>query len=167
MDTQFISILIMCITMIIVLFLVIVFFIAFWKQLDEMKSLMYGKYVRFDPKIDKLVNLAIDHWRLKKRIEGIKSKLSPDDIKKLDSSLHRIDNYLHENDIEVDDYTGRPANYGINAEIMAVEFDPSIKKAIVKETVTPAVLYKGNLRKKSQIIILDNSQDKEPQNDNK
>ena len=157
---------IICIAMMLVLFLLITCFIALEKQMIEIKSLLYDKHVHFDPKVDKLVDLAVDHWRLKKHIEKIKPQLSPEDIKRIDSSLRRFDNYLHENDVEVFDYSGRSANDGINIKIMSIEQDPSLKKPIIKETITPAVSYKGSLRKISEVIILDNSQKKEQQNDN-
>ena len=133
----------------------------------EMKSLLYGKYVHFDPKIGKLVDMAVDHWRLKKHIEKIKTKLSPEDTKRIDNSIRRIENYLRENDIEVADYTGRSVNDGMNIKRVSVEQDLSLKKPIIKETITTAVSYKGSLQKVSEVIILDNSQAKEQQNDNK
>ena len=167
MDAQLIQTLIITIAVMLVLFLIITCFISLEKQILEIKTVLYGRYVRFDPKIDKLVDLAIDHWRLKKHVEKIKPQLSTEDAKRIDNSIRRIENYLHENDIEVDDYTNRSANDGINVEIVSVEQDSSIKKPIIKETIVPAVSYKGSLRKKSQVVILDNSQVKEQQNDNK
>lgn len=158
---------IICVPIMLVCFLVITCFIALEKQMLEIKSLLYDKHVHFDPKIDKLVDLAIDHWRLKKNVEKIKTQLSPEDAKRIDNSLRRVENYLHENDIEVSDYTGRSANDGINVDVISVEQDPSLKKPIIKQTIVPAVSYKGSLRKKSQVVILDNSQGKEQQNDNK
>ena len=123
--------------MMLVLFLVITCFIALEKQMIEIKSLLYDKHVHFDPKIDKLVDLAVDHWRLKKHIEKVKPQLSPEDTKRIDNSLRRVENYLHENDIEVSDYTGRSANYGINVDVISIERDSSIKKPIIKETIVP------------------------------
>ena len=167
MEAQFIQTLMICIAVVLVLFLVISCFIALEKQMIEIKSLLYDKHVHFDPKIDKLVDLAIDHWRLKKHIDKVKPQLSPEDAKRIDNSIRRIENYLHENDIDVSDYTGRSANDGINVDVVSVEQDPLLKKPVIKETVIPAVSYKGSLRKKSQVVILDNSQSKEQQNDNK
>lgn len=167
MDAQFMQTLMICIAVMLVLFLLISCFIALERQMLEIKSLLYDKHVHFDPKIDKLVDLAVDHWRLKKHIEKIKPQLSTEDAKRVDNSIRRMENYLHENDIEVNDYAGRSANDGINVEVVSVEQDPSIEKPIIKETIVPAVTYKGSLRKKSQVIILDNSQLKEQQNDNK
>lgn len=167
MDAQLIPILLLTIAMMFVLVLVFTLCSTFWKQLSEIKSLLYDRYVHFDPKVDKLVDLAVEHWRLKNHIEKVKSQLSPEDTKRIENSVRRIENYLHENDIEVDDYTGRSANDGINAEVISVEQDPTLKKPIVKEVIVPAVSYKGSLRKKSQVVILDNSQNKEQQNGNK
>lgn len=167
MDAQFVQTLMICIALMLILFLIISCFVAIEKQMMEIKSLLYDKHVHFDPKIDKLVDLAIDHWRLKKHIEKVKSQLSPEDTKRIDNSLRRVESYLHENDIEVSDYTNRSANDGINVDVVSVEQDPSLKKPIIKETIIPAVSYKGSLRKKSQVVILDNSQSKEQQNDNK
>ena len=167
MDAQFVQTLMICIALMLILFLIISCFVAIEKQMMEIKSLLYDKHVHFDPKIDKLVDLAIDHWRLKKHIEKVKPQLSPEDTKRIDNSLRRVESYLHENDIEVSDYTNRSANDGINVDVVSVEQDPSLKKPIIKETIIPAVSYKGSLRKKSQVVILYNAQSKEQQNDNK
>lgn len=167
MEVQLIPMLMMCVVIIFMLLLGVACFAVLEKQMIEIKSLLYEKNVRFDPKIDKLIDLAIDHWRLKKNVEKVKSQLSEEDAKRIDSSICRVENYLRENDIEVNDYTGRSANDGINVDIISVEQDPSLKKPIIKETIIPAVLYKGSLRKKSQVVILDNSQIKERSDDKK
>lgn len=161
MDVQFLSTLMLCVAIVLVLLLILVLASMFWKKLCEMHTLIYGKTVHFDPSVDKLVDFAVDCWRLKNNVEKMKPQLTPEDVKRLDNSMRRIDSFLRNNDIEIEDYTGRSANDGINAEVIAVEHDPSLKKPIIKETVVPAIKYKGNLRKKSQIIILDNSKEKE------
>lgn len=126
------------------------------KCFRDIQRLLYdGGFVKFDPKINELVDLAVDYWRLEKRIEKIKPQLTPENIKRMESSLRRIENYLRKNYIELSDYTGRFANDGINVDVIAVERDSTIKKPIIKETIEPMVYYKGNLRRKSQVIILD------------
>ena len=167
MEIGVIQTLTVCIATIFVLLAIIACFTILEKQIAGVKSLLYDRYVKFDPKIDQLVELAINYWRLRKHLEKIKPQLSPEDTRRIESSLCRIEAYLRENDIEVSDYTGRSANDGINVEIISIEHDSSLKKPIIKETIAPAVTYKGSLRKKAQVIILDNIQDKEQPNDDK
>lgn len=163
MDAQLMQTLTITITISIMLALSIiaVFLASLGKHILEIKSLLRDGYVRFDPKIDKIVDLAVDYWRLKKHVEKIKPQLAAEDMKRIENTMRRIENYLHDNDIEVTDYTGRSANDGINVKVLSVEQDPSIKKPVIKETITPAVSYKGSLRKQSEVIILDNSKNKE------
>lgn len=161
MDVQFASTLMLCMAIVLMLFLILTVCVIFHRELGEIKGLLYERYVKFDPKVDELVGLAVDHWRLNKNFGKIKSKLSPEDTKKIESSIYRIQNYLRDNDIEVSDYTGRSANDGINVDVVSREFDSTREKPIIKDTIVPTVTYKGNMRKKAQVIILDNSQSKE------
>lgn len=165
MDEQLMSMLLSISIVVLILILAFISIFSFWNKLEEIKSLLYSRYVQFDPKIDKIVDLAVDYWRLKKHLEKIRATLTSDDTKRIDNSLRRIENYLHENYIEINDYTGRTANDGINVEIVTVEQDANIKKPVIKETIEPAVLYKGSLRKKSRVIVLSNSQKKEKHSD--
>ena len=90
MDTQLILTLILSIAFMLVLVLVFSFITSLWKQLAEIKKLLYDNYVHFDPKIGKLTDLAVDHWRLKNQIEKIAPKLSPDDKNRLNNFLIRL-----------------------------------------------------------------------------
>ena len=161
MDAQLMQTLTITISIMLALSIIAVFLASLGKHILEIKSLLRDGYVRFDPKIDKIVDLAVDYWRLKKHVEKIKPQLAAEDMKRIENTMRRIENYLHDNDIEVTDYTGRSANDGINVKVLSVEQDPSIKKPVIKETITPAVSYKGSLRKQSEVIILDNSKNKE------
>ena len=161
MDPQLMQTLTITIAIMLALSIIAAFLASLGKQILEIKSLLRDKYVRFDPKIDKIVDLAVDQWRLKKHIEKFKPQLAAEDAKRIENTIRRMENYLHDNDVEVTDYTGRSANDGINVKIMTVEQHSSIKKPIIKETITPAVSYKGSLRKQSEVIILDNSKNKE------
>ena len=161
MDAQLMQTLTITISIMLALSIIAVFLASLGKHILEIKSLLRDGYVRFDPKIDKIIDLAVDYWRLKKHVEKIKPQLAAEDMKRIENTMRRIENYLHDNDIEVTDYTGRSANDGINVKVLSVEQDPSIKKPVIKETITPAVSYKGSLRKQSEVIILDNSKNKE------
>ncbi len=161
MNAQLLPTLILVMALGLVLILLFAMCTLIWHKLEQIESVLYEKNIKFDPNANKLANLAVDHWRLKRQVENINGQLTPEDSKRLENSLRRIEKYLQENDIKVEDYTGRMANDGINADILLVEHDPSLKKPIIKETIEPAVLFKGVICKKAKIIVLDNSKNKE------
>ncbi len=59
-------------------------------------------------------------------------------------------------DIEIRDYTNQKFNEGLNLDILSVEKDPAIAEPMVKETVEPTILCKGQVVKKAKIILLSN-----------
>jgi molecular chaperone GrpE (heat shock protein) len=61
---------------------------------------------------------------------------------------------LEKYDIEIVDYTNQKFNDGLNLDVLSVEKEPTISESIVKETVEPTVMYRGQVIKKAKIIVL-------------
>ena len=57
---------------------------------------------------------------------------------------------------ELLDYTNQKFNDGLNLDILSVEKDPSLPAPIVKETIEPTILVKGQVVRKAKIILLTN-----------
>lgn len=157
------------------LLLVIVFILAavgsmvvryFMRETYDIKALLFDRYVQFTPSVEKLILLANDIWRLKKNLAKIESTLSPEDKKRLESSMRRLETYLRESDIEIADLIGRPYNDGMSVEVVNVEYNEAQKQPMIKETVVPMIMYKGIIKQHSQVIILSNEKG-EKQNDAK
>lgn len=114
-----------------------------------------SQFLNLSPSSQSLVELAIEVWRLEKRIQKSSEGLSDDQKKAFQNSLSKLQRYLEKNDISVTDYTDAKYNEGLNLEILSIEKDPSIPHSIVKETHEPAVMHKGQLIKKAKVVVLE------------
>ena len=114
-----------------------------------------SQFLNLSPSSQSLVELAIEVWRLEKRIQKSSEGLSDDQKKAFHNSLSKLQRYLEKNDISVTDYTDAKYNEGLNLEILSIEKDPSIPHSIVKETHEPAVMHKGQLIKKAKVVVLE------------
>ena len=74
-------------------------------------------------------------------------------MRRLKSSIRKIKSYLDESDIEVNDYSGRQFNEGMNVEIVGRRVDKKVKTSIIDEVMSPAILYRGELVQKTKVII--------------
>ena len=100
-----------------------------------------------------LTDLAIELWRLEKRLKKIEEKLSEDENKAFRNSVEKLGRFVKKNDLEVTDYTGQVYNSGMNLEILASEKDSQLEQDIIFETHEPAVAHRGILIKKAKVII--------------
>ncbi len=118
---------------------------------DSVKS----QFINLTPSSQSLVELAVEVWRLEKRIQKSTESLSEDQNKAFQNSLAKMHRYLEKNDISVVDYTDNKYNEGLNLDILSIEKDPKIPHSIVKETHEPAVMHKGQLIKKAKVVVLE------------
>lgn len=113
------------------------------------------KFLELAPSSQSLVELAVEVWRLKKRLQKSSESLSEDQNKAFENSLTKLQRYLEKNDISLTDYTDKKYNEGMNLDILSIEKDPDIPHSIIKETHEPAVLHKGQLIKKAKVVVLE------------
>ena len=106
-----------------------------------------------DPQTQAVVDLAIELWRLEKKLSKVKDKLSDDENKALNNSLDRLKRFLSKNDLEVIDYTGQNYNKNMVVDVLHTDKDPSLKHNIIFQTHEPAVLHLGKLYRKAKVII--------------
>ncbi|MDB5177313.1 MAG: hypothetical protein JWN75_981 [Candidatus Saccharibacteria bacterium] len=100
-----------------------------------------------------LTDLAVEFWRLEKRLKKIEEKLSEDENKAFRNSIEKLGRFVKKNDLEVIDYSGQVYNVGMNLDILASEKDSQLEQDIIFETHEPAVSHKGILIKKAKVII--------------
>lgn len=100
-----------------------------------------------------LTDLAIEFWRLEKRLKKIEEKLSEDENKAFRNSVDKLGRFVKKNHLDVTDYTGQVYNSGMNVEILASEKDSQLEQDIIFETHEPAVAHKGVLIRKAKVII--------------
>lgn len=119
----------------------------------RIKQSILPKSLTISPQINDIADLAIELWRLDKRLSKIKNKISDDENKALQNTAENLKRFVQRNDIEVTDYTGQIYNEGMNLDILASEKDPELKQSVIFETHEPAVTHKGILIRKAKVII--------------
>jgi hypothetical protein len=145
-----------------ILFLIVVFMFAallmfikngFLILQKQINTSVVPKSLTLSPGAESLSELAVELWRLEKRLTKAGEKLSEDENKAFQNSLVKLRRYLEKNDIAVIDYTGQNYNEGLNLDILSMEKAPDIKQSIIHETHEPAVTHKGILIKKAKVIV--------------
>lgn len=124
---------------------------------NQKKSLRVKTQEISEVSIDKkdLINLGIDIWRMKQRINKIIQNIPENSQDLLRNSLQKITRYLEKNDIEIIDYTNQKFNEGRNVDVLAVEKSSNILESIIKETKEPTILYKNQVVNKGKVIVLE------------
>jgi len=123
---------------------------------EDIKFAVTPKFMELSSEIKDLVDLAVEVWRMEQRIVKSTSSLPENQLKGLKSSIQKLRRYLEKYDIEIRDYTNQKFNEGLNLDVLSVEKDPKITEPIVKETVEPTIMCKGQVVKKAKIILLKN-----------
>ncbi len=123
------------------------------KNRQKVKYPTQTRFINISPSARKMINLAIEIWRIKKRVNKINTKLSENEQRMFQNSLRNLDQFIGDYDLEVIDYTGREYNEGMNLEVESIEGDKSKEKFVIVETLEPTVLHKGEIIKKSKVIL--------------
>jgi hypothetical protein len=121
----------------------------------NIRDSVQSKFLELAPSTQSLVDLAVEIWRLEKRLQKTTETLSDDQNKAFGNSVTKLQRFLEKNDISLTDYTDQKYNEGMNLDILSIEKDPDISHSIIKETHEPAVLHKGQLIKKAKVVVLE------------
>ena len=123
---------------------------------DEIRYSIAPKFIELSIGVNDLVDLAVEVWRMEQRVAKSASNLPEQHLKGLDNSIQKLKRYISKYDIEIVDYKNQKYNDGLNLDILSVEKDPSLSEPIIKETVEPTVLCKGQVVRKAKIILINN-----------
>lgn len=126
------------------------------KLSDEIKYAVSPKFIELSTGVSELVELAVEIWRMEQRLLKCFPTLPENHRKGLEISLEKLKRYLSRYDVEILDYTNQKFNDGLNLDVLSVEKDPSLTSSIVKETIEPTVMLKGQVVRKAKIILLSN-----------
>lgn len=96
--------------------------------------------------------LAIDIWRLEKKINKVLPLLSEDSSKSLSNTIEKIKLYLQKNKVEVVDFDGIKYDDGLNIDVLSF-IDEKRDKPIISETIEPMVKYNGKVFKRAKVIV--------------
>lgn len=129
---------------------------SYFIQLNKnIKNTVEPKFVDLSPSTNSLIELAIEVWRIEKRLVKASESLSDDQNKAFENSNAKLLRFLNKNDITFTDYTDQKYNEGLNLDILSIEKDSSITESVIKETHEPAVFYKGQVVKKAKVVVIE------------
>lgn len=123
---------------------------------DEIRSSVTPKFMTVTVEANEITDLAIEIWRIEQRVSKSASSIPEDQLKGLENSIEKMKRYLTKYDIEVVDHTNQKYNDGLNVDILDVEKDITLPESIIKKTVEPTVMLKGQVVRKAKIILLSN-----------
>ena len=129
---------------------------SYFIQLNRnIKNTVEPKFLDLSPSTNSLIELAVEVWRIEKRLAKAAESLTDDQNKAFENSNAKLRRFLDKNDITFTDYTDQKYNEGLNLDILSIEKDPSITESVIKETHEPAVLHKGQVVKKAKVVVLE------------
>lgn len=101
--------------------------------------------------MDLIASLAIELWRLEKRIDKVKNTV---DISITDQ-FQRIKDMLGKQDIEICEHTGMDYNDGMSVKVLHVDEVDNLPPGNMRitETVKPSVYYKGQVISHGEVIV--------------
>lgn len=123
---------------------------------EDIKYAVAPKFMEISVGVTELIELATEVWRIEQRLAKVVDTLPENHKKGLENSLHKLKRYISKYDIEIVDYTNQKFNDGLNLDVLSIEKDPNVKAPIVKETIEPTILCKGQVVKKAKIILINN-----------
>ena len=123
---------------------------------DDIKYAIAPKFIELSMGVNDLVELAIEVWRIEQRISKSASNLPEQQLKGLENSVQKLRRYLLKYDVEILDYKNQKYNDGLNLDILSVEKDLSLSEPVIKETVEPTIMCKGQVVRKAKIILISN-----------
>ena len=128
----------------------------YFKIREDIKFSVAPKFMDLSIGVKELTELAVEIWRIEQRIAKSALNLPENQLKGLENSVQKLRRYLEKYDIEIVDYKNQKYNDGLNLEILSVEKDHSISESMVKETVEPTIICKGQVVRKAKIILISN-----------
>ena len=123
---------------------------------EDIKFAVTPKFMELSLSVNDIIDLAVEIWRIEQRINKSASSLPENQLRGLENSIQKLKRYLEKYDIEIVDYKDTKYNDGLNLDILSVEKDLTIPESIVKETVEPTIMCKGQVVRKAKIILLSN-----------
>lgn len=125
-------------------------------KVNDMVSEMYvNSKSNSDDLIKSLILIAIEVWKMNKKVQKIKEQVDDNTIKWFEFSIDKSLSTLDKHWIKLIDYAGQKYLEWMNwVDIISVEKNDNINTSIISETIEPWIELYGNIVKKSKVIIL-------------
>lgn len=120
---------------------------------NELRFSVQPKFIDISLSTEALIELAVEIWRIGQKDY---SSLPDSQAQGIKNSIKRLERFLEKHDIEIKDYTNQKFNEGLNLDVLEIEKDPAIKEPIIKKTVEPTILCKGQVVKRAKVVLLSN-----------
>lgn len=123
---------------------------------EDIKFAVAPKFVDLSLGVNDLVDLAVEIWRMEQRIQKSMASIPENQGKGLENSIQKLKRYIEKYDIEIVDYKNQKYNDGLSLDVLSVEKNPTLSESIIKETIEPTILCKGQVVRKAKIILITN-----------
>lgn len=102
-----------------------------------------------------LCTLAIEIWRLHRKVERLNSNITPDDQAGLSFSVNRLESGLRDIGLECREYTNQPYDAGMQLTVLAYEPHEGVhgNREIIHQTVSPSVFFGGQLLQQGEVVV--------------
>lgn len=103
---------------------------------------------------DDLWKIAVEFWKIEKKIQKCREKLTEEEFRSFDFLLNRIKFILWNNKVIVTDFTNQKRNEWMwLLDIVAIEESGSTEFPVIWETISPLVEVNGKIAQRSKVII--------------
>lgn len=108
--------------------------------------------------MDLVSSLAIEIWRLEKRIDKAKDDIAKDEntvITSIADQIQRLKDIFKKQEIEINEHTGTAYNDGLSLKVLHIEEMDGLPKGKMQiiETVKPSVYLKGKVIFPGEVIV--------------
>lgn len=124
------------------------------KFLESINKVDITKALQIEFSITDIIDFASSVWTIQNKFEKINTEDSLLGKKRaITSNINKIKNILDLKGIEIIDFTNKKYNEGLNVDILSYEKNSETFEPYIKETIIPAIIFKGNIIQKAKVIV--------------
>jgi len=120
---------------------------------DVVKFAASPKLPDISVRIDDLIELAIELWRLENKIKKLPASIE-NQRESLSNSVNKLKRYLDKYSIEILDHTNQKYSDGQNIDVLSFETNSDAKETTIIETKEPTILCKGQIIHRGKVIVI-------------
>lgn len=126
------------------------------KVRNDIQNAVTPKFLELSVGVNEMVNLAVEFWRIEQRVLKLAESLPEEQMQAFRHSIQKMKREIDKFDIEIIDYKNQKFNNGLSVDVLSEEIDDTLSDPIIKETVEPTVLFKGQVVRRAKIIKITN-----------
>lgn len=106
-----------------------------------------------DASVPALATLAVELWRLRGRLEGLRNAVSEADTLALQAVVSAAEGVLRASGVTLDDPCGRPYEEGDAIEVVGAQTSTDISRPTVVRTIRPTIRVGRRVAQAAQVIL--------------